>query len=239
MKHAHICSLGWTHKPILEPIMGGGLPCDTLYLLWNDDEKINETLNLVKEALSKANNKIKLNIRTIDPYDYNSVIKEVTQISREEKKDRKKDVKLYINITLGTGIIVGALCASSYFTEAQVYYYLDSEKYASTTPLSELIKMIDTPKIPDIDRMDPKRKRIISFLADQERPVSKKEVMNLFRPYKESDKALGSITTHHLNGLRDGGLIKIYDNEKDRREREIMATDLGIMLALWLPENDD
>jgi len=218
--------------------MGGGIPCEKLYLLWNDDAKINDTLNRVKEGISKANGKMAVEIKEIDPFDYYSVIKAVKEISIEEKKDNEKDVKLYINITVGTGIIVGALCASSYFTDAQVYYNIDSKIAKADTPTSELIKLIDTPKIPDAERMDKKQKKIMRYVADQKKPVSKKSVMELFKPYKGSDKALASLITHHLKILKRSGLIEISDNDRNRREREIVATDLGTMLALWLPKLD-
>jgi len=238
MRHVHICSLGWDHEPILEPIMGGGLVCDKLYLLWNDNERINKTLDRVRDVVSKANGKMMIETKEIDPFDYYSVIKAVKEISIEEKRDNSKDVKLYINITVGTGIIVGALCASSYFTDAQIYYNVDAKMALVGTPPSELIKKIHTPKIPDTERMDEKQKIIISYLAEQKKRVLKRSIMELFRPYKGSDKALGSLITHHLKILEKNELIEGYDSEADRREKEYVTTDLGTMLALWLPKRD-
>ena len=216
--------------------MGKGIPCDKLYLLWNDEKRINDTLDRVKDGVSKTNSKMAIETKEIDPFDYYSVIKAVKEISIEEKKDNDKDVKLYINITVGTGIIVGALCASSYFTDAQVYYNIDSKMAKPGTPQSELIKMIHTPKIPDIERMDDKQKIIIGYLAEQKKRVLKRFLMDLFRPYKGSDKALGSLITHHLKILEKNGLIERHYNEIDRRENEYETTDLGTMLALWIPK---
>jgi len=241
MRSVHICSLGFKPEVILDPIMGGGLPCDKLFLLWNDNEKINDTLRQVKECISVAKSRIEIDTMTIDPLDYNSTIKAVKEISVEEKKVNK-DIELFINITPGTGITVGALCAASYFIEkAQVYYYIDPITFEKNLPLSDLIVKINNPKIPDIERMDRFQKMIIKHVASSEnKRVSTDSVKKLIareKPsYMDSEKRVGAVVSYHLKALERDGLIELAENEVDRRKKDVISTDLGTMLSLWLPD---
>ena len=233
MRHVHVTSLGFTPQPILEPLTGRGLKCDKLYLLWNDNEKINDTLKKVREGISITNNEISVEPREIDPFSYNSVIKVVKDISIEEKKKEEK-VQLYFNITPGTGLAVGALCASSYFTNARIYYYLDSTMISQ--PSQPRLIEIETPKIPDMERMAPMQKEIIAYLADGKPATNESLKEHLGKLHDRSKKKLGSLVSHHTGVLEKNGLIVRVKDENDRRGKILQATDLGIMLAVWLPK---
>lgn len=229
MKNIHICSLGWSHEPILEPILGGGLPCDKLYLLWNDKKEINETLDAVKEKISNANDKIAIEKKEVDPLDFLSVIIAVKEIS---DKEGSEETKLYINISLGTRIITGALSEVSCLVGAQRYYYVARDLRGPNASPEDCVIQINNTKIPEIEKIKGVQRKIIKYLETEKDPVSNGAIIDHLMPsHKKSRKEHAATVAYNLRVLEKDGLIKMTENEKDRRKKDVVLTDIGKMVA--------
>ena len=78
VQHIHICPVGFYDSPILEAV-GGPLPADKFYFLYNSHEKSVEALGKIRESLEALGQKDMYDVE-IDPFDYSSTINAIMRI---------------------------------------------------------------------------------------------------------------------------------------------------------------
>ena len=214
VQHIHICPVGFYDSPILEAV-GGPLPADKFYFLYNNHEKSMEALKKIRESLETLGQKDMYDVE-IDPFDYSSTINAIMRIHHEEKRV-DPDSRFYINFTSGTNIVAGACCSASYFIGATLYYVMNSE-YAPELKRSDCIKVIQTPRMPDLMRICSK---------DEGATIPELEV------YMESS---AQKINHHINSFVDSGLVV---KEKVGRNVILRGTEQGRMFCSWIAENEN
>lgn len=225
VQHIHICPVGFYDSPILEAV-GGPLPADKFYFLYNNHEKSMEALKKIRESLETLGQKDMYDVE-IDPFDYSSTINAIMRIHHEEKKV-DPDSKFYINFTSGTNIVAGACCSASYFIGATLYYVMNSE-YAPELKRSDRIRVIQTPRMPDLEKMRPFARDLLMRICSKGEGVTIPEL----ELYMESS---AQKINHHINSFVDSGLVI---KEKVGRNVILRGTEQGRMFCSWIAENDN
>lgn len=222
-QHVHICPVGFYPEPVLTAI--GSLPADKYYFLYDENEQCISSLEIIRSALETINQTDNKEI-LIDPFDYGSVVSVLMKIHHEEINN-DPDTHFYINFTSGTNIVAGACCSMSYFIGATLYYVMkeDPNVFQSKT---ERVRIIKTPRIPDIEKMKPFAKDILAKICDNTHGI---EMQALSRYMQSSPQKIN----HHINVFIDSGLV---EKTKNGRNVVIKATDQGKMLNSWMRENN-
>ena len=223
VQHIHICPVGFYSEPILAAV-GGPMPADKYYCLYNENEKCMEAMEKVINTLIKIGQK-DMYREKIDPFDYSSVIGKIMEIHHCEMK-LDPESRFYINFTSGTNIVAGACCSASYFIGATLYYVMNTDAFPDKRK-SELIKIIQTPKIPDIEKMKPFAKDILKKICAS----NGIELKNLADFMQSSPQKIN----HHLNSFLESGLIS---KSKNGRNVVLNGTQQGKMLCTWMSEDE-
>lgn len=230
-KNIHICPVGFFPEPILKAV-GGILPMDKFYFLYNKHERIIETLESVKDALIRVNI-TDLEEVEVDPYDYNNVMSAIMRIYHDECEANPEDKpNFYINFTSGTNIVAGACCSVSYYIGATLYYVMD-EKYFPDLPKDQMVRIIKTPRIPDPDKMKafPRYllEEICKYSREHEEGISLKSL-------SDAAQASPQKINHYINAFLENGLIT---KKKEGRNVLFSPTDQGKMFADWIKDTSD
>ena len=138
------------------------------------------------------------------------------------------DSKFYINFTSGTNIVAGACCSASYFIGATLYYVMNSE-YAPELKRSDRIKVIQTPRMPDLEKMRPFARDLLMCICSKDEGATIPEL----EVYMESS---AQKINHHINSFVDSGLVI---KEKVGRNVILRGTEQGRMFCSWIAENDN
>ena len=163
----------------------------------------------------------------IDPFDYSSTINAIMRIHHEEKRV-DPDSRFYINFTSGTNIVAGACCSASYFIGATLYYVMNSE-YAPELKRSDRIKVIQTPRMPDLEKMRPFARDLLMRICSKDEGATIPEL----EVYMESS---AQKINHHINSFVDSGLVV---KEKVGRNVILRGTEQGRMFCSWIAENEN
>lgn len=223
-KSIHICPVGFYPEPVLA-VFGSGIPCDKFYFLYNDHESSIAALEIIEDSMRRMG-QMDLNEIEIDPFDYSNIISTILSIIHSE---RKKDPgnEFYINFTSGTNIVAGACCSSSYFIGATLYYVLNPIDNPRLTN-SERVRIIKTPRIPDMEKMKPFAQQLLLKICDSDEGYS----MNELREY------MGGVSAqkidHHLNSFLNSGLIT---KEKRSGRMILKRTEQGRMFSTWIDDD--
>ncbi|AMH94968.1 hypothetical protein AR505_1253 [methanogenic archaeon ISO4-H5] len=222
VQHVHICPVGFYPEPILAAV--GALPADKYYFLYNEHEESLKCLEAVKTALAAIgqNNNMEMDI---DPFDYSAVVGTLMKIHHEERH-QDPDTHFYINFTNGTNIVAGACCSVSYFIGATLYYVMRDEP-GSNLSKTERVRIIKTPRIPDIEKMKPFAKDILSKICESKLGI---EMQALSLYMQSSPQKLN----HHINSFISSGLV---EKTKDGRKVVLVATEQGKLLYSWIAED--
>ncbi len=220
-QHVHICPVGFSPDPILTAI--GSLPADKYYFLYDENEQCISTMQTVRTALEAINQINNVEIK-IDPFDYGSMVATLMSIHHDETHN-DSDTHFYINFTSGTNIVAGACCSMSYFIGATLYYVMreDPQIIQSKT---QRVKIIKTPRIPDIEKMKPFAKDILAKICDSKYGIEMKPLSMYMQSSPQK-------INHHINAFIDSGLI---EKTKNGRNVVLKATEQGKMLNSWINE---
>lgn len=224
VQHIHICPVGFYPEPILEAV-GGPLPADKYYFLYNSHEQSIQTLERVRESLETLGQKDIYDVK-IDPFDYSSTITAIMRIHHDEM-GLDPESRFYINFTSGTNIVAGACCSASYFIGATLYYVINKD-YAPGVRRTERIKMIQTPRIPDVEKMKPFAKDLLLRICQKEEGATIPDLTY----YLESS---AQKINHHVNVFIESGLVV---KEKNGRNVILKGTEQGKMMCAWISENN-
>ena len=223
VQHIHICPVGFYPEPILEAV-GGPLPADKYYFLYNNHEQSIQTLERVRESLETLGQKDIYDVE-IDPFDYSSTITAIMRIHHDEMR-LDPESRFYINFTSGTNIVAGACCSASYFIGATLYYVINKD-YAPGLSRTERIRVIKTPRIPDVEKMKPFAKDLLLRICQNEEGVTIPDLTY----YLESS---AQKINHHVNAFIESGLVV---KEKNGRNVILKGTEQGRMMCTWISEN--
>lgn len=217
----HIASVGFVHEPITG-ILGSGIQCDRIHLLWNDHPLVAKNLKIsVERFISTGYSEEQIVCHEIDPLDYTGTLKTVVKIVSEDKNRFGNKTEFFINITLGTSVITASLCTAAFMSGSQMYYKLDEKKLPADTPKDGVFIMIPTPKLPDLESMSSKRKEFIKQI-EKNQPCS---IQSL------SDFGSKQNINQFINYFVKANLVK---REHDGRTVNIRLTDLGAMVCQWI-----
>ena len=222
-RHVHICPVGFYSAPIMESV-GSGLPADRYYFLFNSNPKCIAALEDVMESFRIIGQK-DLYQMEIDPFDYSSTITAIMKIRHDEMAD-DPDSRFYINFTSGTNIVAGACCSASYFIGATLYYVIN-EEYAPGASRNERVKVIQTPRIPDIEKMKPFARDILMKICSAD-GIGLPE-LSLYM------QATPQKINHHIKSFMESGLII---KERSGRNVILKGTEQGRMMCSWIAEEN-
>lgn len=217
----HICPVGFFPEPILNAV--GALPVDRYYFLYNENEQCLEAMARIKSALLSIGQTDNIDVK-IDPFDYASVVTTIMRIHHDEVRAHP-DAQFYINFTSGTNIVAGACCSVSYFIGATLYYVMREDDVPRSK--SEMVRIIKTPRIPDIEKMKPFAKDILLKICEKEYGI---EMQALAHHMQSTPQKIN----HHINAFIDSGLII---KTKDGRNSVFIATEQGKLLSSWIIDN--
>jgi len=228
VRHVHICSVGYEPGAIL-PVFGSDMPVDKVYLLWNEKSSTGsneDNVEKIRKSKEEIESKVKglgkeCQCEIINPFDYYSIVETVIRVARAEK-EKSKDVKLYSNFTSGTSIVRGAMCTSSYFIGAELYYVMDP-KYLADNPRAEgQILRIPTPKIPDIERMGIRSQEILKYISKHDDYIS----ISSLEEFGSKQRV-----NYHIKCLIDAELI---ERKHDKGRTQVRIKPLGKMVSEWI-----
>ncbi len=222
-QHIHICPVGFYPEPILTAI--GSLPADKYYFLYNENEQSIATMQTIRTALETIGQTNNVEI-VIDPFDYSAIVATLMRIHHDEVHS-DPDTHLYINFTSGTNIVAGACCSMSYFIGATLYYVMRDDPQNSQSK-TQRVKIIKTPRIPDIEKMKPFAKDILTKICESKYGIEMKP-LSLFM--QSSPQKIN----HHVNAFIDSGLV---EKTKNGRNIVLKGTDQGKMLCSWISEEE-
>ena len=192
--HVHIYNVGKVPDTAFS-VLHSDIPLDKLYLLNNENPEYLEVEETIRSHFEQAG--IEVLTRRIDPFEYHNVYNSVIEIYNKESKEHD-DVKVHINFTMGTSIVVGAVCSAAYSINADLYYIQES-KY-SNTGRDEVIR-IEVENNSDLVELKRKEKTLGVFMKFIDRkPKSNPELMTGL-------KSAASLT-YHTRYLSSKGLIE-------------------------------
>ena len=116
--HVHLYNVGLKPDTAFN-VIRSDIPMDKLILLNNDKPEFEKVEKIIKERFEQF--PIKVEKANINPWDYHNVFNKVLELYREECRTHG-DVKFHINFTMGTSIVVGAVCSAAYSINADLYY---------------------------------------------------------------------------------------------------------------------
>ena len=217
----HIASVGFVHGPITK-ILGSGIQCDRIHLLWNDNPKIIFNLNIVRERFNNAGYSDEMIVcHEIDPLDYTGTLSTVMRIVSEDKGYYGNKTDFFINITMGTSVITASLCTAAFMSGSQMYYKLDENKLPDNTPKDGVFVMVPSPKLPDLETMSPKRKEFLKQIErDQPCPIG-----------SLSNFGTKQNINQFINYFVKANLV---ERKHEGRNVLIKLTDLGKMVCRWI-----
>ncbi len=211
--HVHLYNVGKKPDTAFN-VIRAGIPIDKLYLLNNEDPIYLEVEKVIIDGFKPFS--IEVSPARIDPFDYHNVFNTVLDLYRSECAIHD-DVRFHINFTMGTSIVVGAVCSAAYSINADLYYI--QEACYSKTNEDQLIQI----EIQNIDEIAELRKR--------------KQTLEVFRKFsdrgfKTNEDLMGSLKTpsslsYHTKYLHQAGLI---ERRGSVRNTEWVLTEKGIQV---------
>ncbi len=193
--HVHLYNVGKSPDTAFS-VIKTEIPMDKLYLLNND----NPEYVAVEDAIRKKFEGMGLDgIETlkINPFDYRDVFNAVLDTYKRECESHG-DVRFHINFTMGTSIVVGAVCSAAYSINADLYYI--QESIYSRSGKDEIIR-IEVESFEEEFELRNKKQTLEVFLRFLDRkPKSNTDLIGGLRS--------PSSLTYHTRYLSEKGLIE-------------------------------
>lgn len=193
--HIHLYNVGKSPETAFH-VIRSDIPMDKLYLLNNDKPKYMEVEEKIREKF-EGMGLDGVETLKINPFEYRDVFNAVLETYRKECEEHD-DVRFHINFTMGTSIVVGAVCSAAYSINADLYYI--QEGIYSESGKDEIIKV-------EIDSFE-----------DEFELRNKKQTLTVFQRFadgkpKSNEDLMGSLRsqaslTYHTRYLCEKGLIR-------------------------------
>lgn len=192
--HVHLYNVGLKPDTAFN-VIRSDIPIDKLILLNNDEPEFVDVENIIRERFEQIN--IEVEKAEIDPWDYQDVFNRVIELYHQEC-EAHDDVRFHINFTMGTSIVVGAVCSAAYSINADLYYI--QEKCYAGTEEDRLIQ-IGVENLDELMELKSKRKVQQTFMRFKDgKPMTNKDL----RDGSMSPSTLSYHTAH----LQEMGLIE-------------------------------
>ena len=183
-----------------------------------------EKLNVGKRTCEK---------RTIKPFDFLNVVDSMYDIY-EKYKEEYPDAEFSVDITTGTNLTSAAACTTAFFTNASVYYMSDARLFPEKS-LKELLIPIQSPKIPDVNRLGGISKDILKIMADEQdqgHEVTNSSIASMMGMQPQA-------VVYHVKRLEEAGLVTIergYTSKGkiDNRKKLIKIKREGRFVLRWV-----
>ncbi len=226
MMNIHIIGVGFEPQPIVD-VLRSDLPCDRVYLLWNNDPRVMASRDRVVEKLIGSGFRPGDVIpEEVDVFDYQKILNRVMRIAqseRERSRNAKTALQFYLNITHSTRLVTGALCTATMILGAQMYYLKFGEDGSEGSGISDRIIRVPTPRIPDLDKITDKRRRFLKMVSEEGNGLTVSQLAAEFSSKQNVNQ--------YVCFFEESGLVERVHEGKCVR---IKATELGMMAANWL-----
>lgn len=199
--HVHIYNVGQKAETAFN-VLTSGIEMHKLYLLNNE----NPNYVAVEKEIREFYRKVPIDgvvTKLIDPFDYDSVYNMVLEIDLIER-ELHQDVKFHINFTMGTSIMVGAVCSAAYAIDADLYYIQESCYSKSGKDELILIEIGNTKEVFEL-RKKKQTLEVFRMFIDME-PKSNRELMG--------NRSASSLS-YHTKSLSSMGLIEREGGVRD------------------------
>ena len=208
--HVHLYNVGLKPDTAFN-VIRSDIPMDKLILLNNDNPECEKVEKIIEERFEQF--PIKVENADINPWDYHNVFNKVLELYRKECRTHG-DVRFHINFTMGTSIVVGAVCSAAYSINADLYYI--QEKCYSGIGEDRLIR-IDVENIDELMELKSKKKILKTFMTFKDgRPKTNKEL--------RGESLSPSTLSYHTSQLQKIGLI---EREGSVRNANWILTEKG------------
>lgn len=118
--HVHLYNVGLKPDTAYK-VIGSGIPIHKIYLLNNKKDEYLEVEDQIRDRFRDTS--IIVEKAEINPWDYHQVFDTVLRLYEEECGQHKgENVKFHVNFTMGTSIVVGAVCSAAHCIDADLYY---------------------------------------------------------------------------------------------------------------------
>lgn len=223
--HVHIASTGGSEDNVL--ICYNAVSCvDKMYLIYSNQRK--HSAESLQNKFQKMG--VECAIKGVSGFDFQEIVDTIYAIYGENVN--AKDLRYSINITGGTNLMAAAICSTAFFINAELYYVMydreKAEKGLSQDPVSERVKRIPTPKIPNVNGLRPVTREILEYILDNDGPdLTSVVVADAFGYSRQALK-------HHTDILKKEGIIEVEKWDKNHRLSRITLTQEGRMVAGWI-----
>lgn len=218
--HIHIAPVGFSREPVLKVI--SRLPgIDSLYLLHTDNPVSLDTARSIRDTVSCMIPSI--NLISIPFSDFMRIVATIYSIFEDTKA---KDAEFSVNITGGTNLMAAAVCYSSYYIRAKIYYSLNS-----TDPIESQVIEINAPKAVDVSGYRDLTREILLYMLECRRSdvtVTNSDISSRFGINKQK-------AAYHVKILAHDGLLEkrafVEGGVPDARRNALVLTAQGVMIA--------
>ena len=221
----HIALIGKTKEPVLKGFQHYGA-ISKLFLLHSPNGKEFKFKDLAEDVARRLGEIgfQAVELRQIDPFDMNSVIDSIVNISENERPP------FYVNITGGTNLMAGAACAASFFVGASTYYVLGRKGVEDSRVLE-----LPVPNIPYNRILQKSQLAVLGCIRDLGNSTTNLAVRDRMglSPQKLS---------YHIKELERKALV-VTNREKmplsgrvtkvDRRKVMVSLTNAGRLVLSW------
>ncbi len=159
MFEVHFYNVGRSSETAFH-VLSQNMKVDKVYLLNNYDPKYVEVEQEIVDKL-RAVNVDDVSKLSIDIYDFDDIYKKVCDTARAESDAHNGNVRFHFNITMGTSIVVGAVCCAAMVLDADLYY-IKGKEY-SESGKDEFIS-IPIENIPEVEKLRKKKAVLGVFL---------------------------------------------------------------------------
>ena len=158
MFEVHFYNVGRSSETAFH-VLSQNIKVDKVYLLNNCDPAYVKVEQEIIEKL-RAVNVNDVSKLSIDIFDFDDIYRKVCDTARAESDAHNGNVRFHFNITMGTSIVVGAVCCAAMVLDADLYY-VKSREY-SESGRDEFIS-IPIESIPEVERLR-KKKAVLKVL---------------------------------------------------------------------------
>lgn len=158
MFEVHFYNVGRSSETAFH-VLSQNMKVDKIYLLNNYDPAYVKVEQEIVEKL-RAVNIGDVSKLPIDIFDFDDIYRKVCDTARAESDAHNGNVRFHFNITMGTSIVVGAVCCAAMVLDADLYYVKSGE--FSGSGRDEFIS-IPIESIPEVERLR-KKKAVLKVL---------------------------------------------------------------------------
>ena len=193
-RHIHFCNVGKLPEPPLA-VCQSRYPKDKVYLVNSGDKDTDDEYTRNEDVVRSRLEAVGItDIETIqvDPYDFEAVTEALEKAVRSER-EKHRDCRFHFNMTAGTNISAGAMCALALSMKDADLYHLRDGSYCrppSDRPLLVYVELADMESVNMLESK-PMEASIMELLRDG--PIPHCRIMETF-----PDKG-PSLISYHMN----------------------------------------